>query len=258
MRLQGDNLDHLKQASVSLQSYLAQFDGVNGILDDMRPGKEEIKVSLRPGAESYGVDAQLIANQLRSAFFGQIADEIQVSKPENIEIEVRLNKAQAGDLQALANFPIMLADGNQLPLSAVAILENQRSYVRIQRINGLRTVTVMADVNNHKANSGETLAKVKSEWLVQINQQYPDVRIDFEGSAKETAKTGSSMAKGFLIGLFGLFAILSFQFRSYLEPTVVMLAIPLALLGCCGGIYCWGTICRCRRSWALSRWRGLW
>ncbi|QLE87325.1 efflux RND transporter permease subunit [Shewanella sp. Scap07] len=230
VRLQGDNLDHLKQASVSLQSYLAQFDGVNGILDDMRPGKEEIKVSLRPGAESYGVDAQLIANQLRSAFFGQIADEIQVG-PENIEIEVRLNKAQAGDLQALANFPIMLADGNQLPLSAVAILENQRSYVRIQRINGLRTVTVMADVNNHKANSGETLAKVKSEWLVQINQQYPDVRIDFEGSAKETAKTGSSMAKGFLIGLFGLFAILSFQFRSYLEPTVVMLAIPLALIG---------------------------
>lgn len=230
VRLQGDNLDHLKQASVSLQSYLAQFDGVNGILDDMRPGKEEIKVSLRPGAESYGVDGQLIANQLRSAFFGQIADEIQVG-PENIEIEVRLNKAQAGDLQALANFPIMLADGNQLPLSAVAILENQRSYVRIQRINGLRTVTVMADVNNHKANSGETLAKVKSEWLVQINQQYPDVRIDFEGSAKETAKTGSSMAKGFLIGLFGLFAILSFQFRSYLEPTVVMLAIPLALIG---------------------------
>ncbi|PPJ44293.1 hypothetical protein C0075_27485, partial [Rhizobium sp. KAs_5_22] len=80
-------------------------------------------------------DGQLIANQLRSAFFGQIADEIQVG-PENIEIEVRLNKAQAGDLQALANFPIMLADGNQLPLSAVAILENQRSYVRIQRING--------------------------------------------------------------------------------------------------------------------------
>ncbi|WP_394202464.1 efflux RND transporter permease subunit [Shewanella waksmanii] len=239
VRLQGDDLDHLKHVSVSLQSYLAQFDGVNGILDDMRPGKEEIKVSLRPGAESYGVDGQLIANQLRSAFFGQIADEIQVG-PENIEIEVRLNKLQAGDLQALANFPIMLADGNQLPLSSIALLENQRSYVRIQRIDGLRTVTVMADVNNRKANSAETLAKVRNEWLVQIQQQYPDVRVDFEGSAKETAKTGSSMAKGFMIGLFGLFAILSFQFRSYLEPTVVMLAIPLALIGVLWGHFLLG------------------
>lgn len=230
VRLQGDDLDMLKQASVSLQSYLAQFDGINGILDDMRPGKEEIKVSLRPGAETFGIDGQLVANQLRSAFFGQRADEVQVG-PENIEIEVRLNKVQAGDLHALANFPIILPDGNQLPLSAIAKLENQRSYVRIQRIDSQRSVTVMADVDNRKGNSTETLAKIQSDWLPQAIQDYPGVRVDFEGSAKETAKTGASLGKGFLIGMFGLFAILSFQFRSYLEPVVVMLAIPLALIG---------------------------
>ncbi|RTR36766.1 efflux RND transporter permease subunit [Shewanella canadensis] len=230
VRLQGDDLDMLKQASVSLQSYLAQFDGINGILDDMRPGKEEIKVSLRPGAETFGIDGQLVANQLRSAFFGQRADEVQVG-PENIEIEVRLNKVQAGDLHALANFPIILPDGNQLPLSAIAKLENQRSYVRIQRIDSQRSVTVMADVDNRKGNSTETLAKIQSDWLPQAIQDYPGVRVDFEGSAKETAKTGASLGKGFLIGIFGLFAILSFQFRSYLEPVVVMLAIPLALIG---------------------------
>ncbi|GIU38009.1 acriflavin resistance protein [Shewanella colwelliana] len=239
VRLQGDDLDTLKQASVSLQSYLAQFDGISGILDDMRPGKEEIKVSLRPGAETFGIDGQLVAAQLRSAFYGQTADEIQVG-PENIEIDVRLNTKQAGDLQALANFPIILADGSQLPLSAIAKLEDQRSYVRIQRINSLRTVTVMADVNNHSANANETLAKVKSEWLPQVTTQYPSLRVNFEGSAKETAKTGSSMAKGFMIGLFGLFAILSFQFRSYLEPTVVMLAIPLALIGVLWGHFLLG------------------
>ena len=239
VRLQGDDLDTLKQASVSLQSYLAQFDGISGILDDMRPGKEEIKVSLRPGAETFGIDGQLVAAQLRSAFYGQTADEIQVG-PENIEIDVRLNTEQAGDLQALANFPIILADGSQLPLSAIAKLENQRSYVRIQRINSLRTVTVMADVDNHSANANETLAKVKTEWLPQTAAQYPSLRVDFEGSAKETAKTGGSMAKGFMIGLFGLFAILSFQFRSYLEPTVVMLAIPLALIGVLWGHFLLG------------------
>jgi len=230
VRLQGDDLDKLKQASVSLQFYIAKFDGINGILDDMRPGKEEIKVSLRPGAEAFGIDGQLVANQLRSAFFGQRADEIQIG-PENIEIEVRLNKAQAGDLHALANFPIILPDGNQLPLSAIAKLENQRSYVRIQRIDSQRSVTVMADVDNRKGNAGETLAKIKSDWLPQAMQEYPGVKVDFEGSAKETAKTGASLGKGFIIGIFGLFAILSFQFRSYLEPVVVMLAIPLALIG---------------------------
>ncbi len=230
VRLQGLNLESLKQASVSLQSFLGQYQGINGILDDMRPGKGEVKVSLRPGAESFGVDGQMVASQLRSAFFGQLADEVQVG-PENIEIDVRLNKKQAGDLQALSNFPIMLSNGTQLPLSAVAELTYQRSYVRIGRVDGLRTVTVMADVDNTKGNAQETLAKVKSLWQPIAAKEFPDVRVNFEGSSKETAKTGSSLAKGFLIGIFGLFMLLSFQFRSYLEPFVVMLAIPMALIG---------------------------
>ncbi|MBR9729008.1 efflux RND transporter permease subunit [Shewanella intestini] len=239
LRIQGDNLTELKQASVSLQEYLSQFSGINGIMDDMRPGKEEVKVSLLPGAEAYGVDGQMVASQLRAAYFGQIADEIQVG-PENIEIDVRLNKKQAGDLQALANFPIMVADGSQLPLSSVAALDFQRSYVRIQRIHGLRTVTVMADVDNSIANSTETNAKIRNEWIPQMKQQFPHVRVDFEGSAKETAKTGTSLMKGFIFGLFGLFAVLSFQFRSYLEPVIVMIAIPLSLIGVLWGHFLLG------------------
>lgn len=230
VRLQHDDLATLKLASVDLQSYLSQFSGVNGILDDMRPGKEEVLVKLKDGAENYGVDGEMVASQLRAAYFGQTADDVQ-SGPENIEIQVRLNKQQAGDLQALANFPIMLSDGNQLPLSAVATLDFERSYVRIQRIESQRTVTVMADIDNSKANGSEIIAKVRNEFAKELRQKYPGLKVDYEGAAKETAKTGASFLQGFIIGLFGLFAILSFQFRSYIEPFVVMLAIPLALIG---------------------------
>ncbi|MCC4832931.1 efflux RND transporter permease subunit [Shewanella sp. 10N.7] len=230
VRLQHDDLETLKMASVDLQSYLSQFSGVNGILDDMRPGKEEVLVKLRDGAENYGVDGEMIASQLRAAYFGQTADDVQAG-PENIEIQVRLNKQQAGDLQALANFPIMLGDGNQLPLSAVATLDYERSYVRIQRIESQRTVTVMADIDNTKANGSEIVGKVRTEFANELREKYPGIKVDYEGAAKETAKTGASFMQGFIIGLFGLFAILSFQFRSYLEPFVVMLAIPLALIG---------------------------
>ena len=230
VRLQHDDLDLLKSASVELQTYLSQFEGVNGILDDMRPGKEEVLIKLKEGAENYGVDGQMIASQLRAAYFGETADEIQ-SGPENIEIQVRLNKSQAADLQALANFPIMLAEGQQLPLSSVAYLHFERSYVRIQRIGSLRTVTVMADIDNSKANGTEIVADMRNDFMPTLVAKYPGLKTDYEGAAKETAKTGQSLVKGFMIGIFGLFVILSFQFRSYLEPFVVMIAIPLALIG---------------------------
>jgi len=230
MRLQHDDLTVLKKAALELQGYLSQFSGVNGILDDMRPGKEEIVIKLKENAQNYGVDGQTVAAQLRAAYFGQTADNIQ-SGPESIEIQVRLNSAQAADIQALSNFPIILAAGKQLPLSSIATLESQRSFVRIQRIESQRTVTVMADIDSSKANGSEIVSKMRKEFMPVLVAQYPGLEIDYEGAAKESAKTGGSLLKGFLIGLFGLFAILSFQFRSYLEPVIVMLAIPLALIG---------------------------
>ncbi|WP_146449607.1 efflux RND transporter permease subunit [Vibrio kanaloae] len=230
IRAKHDDLSALKSASLDIQEYLNQFDGVHGVLDDMRMGKEEILVKLRPGAETYNVNGQMIASQLRAAFFGQTADEIQIGV-ENISIEVRLDKEQAGDLQQLANFPIITADGSQIPLAALATLDFQRNYVRIQRIDGLRTISIFGDIDNKKASSSAILAQFQKEEAAKLIQEYPGLRFDFEGEAKDAAKTGASMGKGFLLGLFGVFAILSYQFRSYLEPVVVMLAIPLAFIG---------------------------
>lgn len=230
VRVKHDDLDELKQASIDIQTYLNNFDGVTGVLDDMRMGKEEILVKLRPGSETYAVNGQMIAAQLRSAFFGQSADEIQLGV-ENISIEVRLNKTEAGDLQRLSNFPIITPNGSQIPLATLATLDFQRNYVRIQRIDGLRTISVFGDIDNKKASSTEIVRQFQVEEMPKLLQKYPGLRFDFEGEAKDSAKTGSSMGKGFLLGLFGVFIILSFQFRSYLEPFVVMLAIPLAFIG---------------------------
>ncbi|CCN38032.1 putative Acriflavin resistance protein [Vibrio nigripulchritudo SO65] len=230
IRAKHDDLEALKAASVEIQNYLNEFDGVHGVLDDMRLGKEEVLVKLRPGAETFGINGQMIAGQLRAAFFGQTADEIQIGV-ENIKIEVQLDKKQAGDLQQLANFPIIKSDGSQIPLGAIATLSFQRNYVRIQRIDGLRTISVYGDVDNAKASSSEIINQFRADEAPLLMSKYPGLRFDFEGEAKDAAKTGSSIASGFLLGLFGVFVILSYQFRSYLEPFVVMIAIPLALIG---------------------------
>ncbi len=230
IRMQHDELTALKAASLEVQDFLNEFDGVFGVLDDMRMGKQEVLVTLRPGAESFGVDGQMIASQLRAAYFGQKADDIQLG-PENIEVEVRFDKAEAGNLQTLASFPIILSDGSQVPLASITELSYQRNYVRIQRVDGLRTLSVYADLEHSKISSTEILTLFRQQEIPQLKAKYPGLRFNFEGEAKDTAETGQSMAIGFALGVFGVFVILSFQFRSYLEPFVVLLAIPLALIG---------------------------
>lgn len=60
---------------------------------------------------------------------------------------------------------------------------------------------------------------------------YPEISVQLEGQAKEGATTGASVRRNFIIGLIGIYMLLAFQFRGYLEPVVVISAIPMAAVG---------------------------
>jgi multidrug efflux pump subunit AcrB len=230
VRLEGDDLATLKSAAQELQAWLASFTGVTDLLDDLRPGKPEIQLRLREGAYGLGLDAAEIARQLRAAYYGDMADEIQVG-PESFEIDVRLAPAAQDSLGDLDNFEVALPGGRRVPLSTVALLETGRGVARIARVDGRRTVTVRGEVDSQLTNLGQILALTSQRFLPGLAERYPDVAVSLQGEADEQAKTGSSLRRGFMLGLLGVFLLLSFQFRSYVEPVIVMLAIPLALIG---------------------------
>jgi multidrug efflux pump subunit AcrB len=230
IRLYGADLTQLKAASQELQGWLARYRGVFDLTDDLRPGKPELRLRLREGALALGLDATLVASQLRAAFYGTTASEIQVNS-QAYEIDVRLARADRASLSDLEAFRIITPGGAQVPLSAVATLERDRGFSRIQRVDGVRTVTVSGDLDTRIANAREIVNHTQHEFMPELFERYPGVSAGVEGQSKDTAKTGSSMLRSFAIGLVGVFVLLSFQFRSYAEPVVVMLVIPLALMG---------------------------
>ncbi|MDP5214749.1 efflux RND transporter permease subunit [Pseudoalteromonas tunicata] len=230
IRLHAQNLDHLMQAGAKLKAQLAHYDGVNNILDDLRIGKEEWNIRLLPGALAYGVDGQMVSAQLRSAFFGEVADEIQ-RNTDTVEIFVQLQAQDKERLAQLKNYPIILADGSQHPLSALAELTAMRGVTRLNRVDGERTLTITADVDTNLGNTNEIVTQLQRTVMVDIMAQWQDISVSYEGEIKNGGQTGKSIGGKFLLGLIGIFVILSFQFRSYFEPIMVMIAIPLALIG---------------------------
>ena len=230
IRLQGEDLSELKAASLALQGWLAQYRGAFNITDDLRPGKPEVRIRLQDGAAPLGVDSRMIADQLRSAFFGTTVDEIQVGG-ESFEIDLRLAQKDRDSLADLDDFTIATASGALIPLSAVADLELGRGYSRIKRVDGLRTVTVQGDVDTALANANEIIADTQARFFPTLLADFPGVRLALEGENKEAGTTQQSMVKGFVLGLIGVYLLLSFQFRSFVEPLVVMIIIPFAFIG---------------------------
>ncbi len=234
IRLQGNDLKELKSASLDLQKWLRGYSGSFNVTDDLRPGKPEIRVRLKDGASPLGVNAQMIADQLRTAFFGSTVDEIQ-RNGESYEVDVRLRPQDRDSLSDLDYFTISTSEGRLIPLSAIADVTFGRGYSRINRVNGVRTITIQGDVNTAVANAGELLADTQKRFFVDMGKTYPGVEFALEGANKNAATTQKSMVRGFVLGLIGVFLLLSFQFKSYAEPFVVMIIIPFAFIGAVGG-----------------------
>lgn len=230
IRLQGENLQDLKSASLELQQWLSQYHGVEDVSDDLRPGKPELRLTLREGSYALGVDAATIANQLRAGFYGTTADEMQVG-PESYEIDVRLSDPDKNSLDDLQDFRVVTASGDQVPLGTITDISLDRGYARIHRIDNRRTITVTGDVDTRYANARQIVNDTQENFLPELLQSYPSVSVSLEGQAAESAETGSSMARGFIIGLVAIFILLSFQFRSYIEPLAVIAIIPLGFVG---------------------------
>ena len=234
IRLAGDDLGQLKAAATELRSWLGGYRGAFDIGDDLRPGKPEIRLRLRDGAGSLGVDARMIATQLRAAYFGKTASEIQVGR-EAYDVDLRLAGRDRDSLADLEYFTVVTPTGAEVPLGAIAVIEQGRGFARINRINGRRTVTIRGDIDTRIANASQIVADTKSRFLPELRRRHPNVAASFEGQEREAGTTASSIRTGFIVGLVGVFLLLSFQFQSYTQPILIMLAIPMALIGAIWG-----------------------
>jgi len=228
--LKGDDLVALKAASLELQDWLWQYQGVTSILDDLRPGKREMRIRLNDAAGPMGVNAAMIADQLRSAYFGTTVSEMQVDG-QLLEVTAQFEEEARGSFRQFDDFIITRPDGSFVPLGVVADIEFGQGYGRINRENGVRTVTVQGSIDTRTANANAIVGDTLARFVPELLARHPGVQLDVEGQNAEAGKTQKSMLAGFLIGLIGVFLLLSFLFRSYVEPVVVMLVIPLSLAG---------------------------
>ena len=231
VHLSGENLDELKAAAIDLRGFFAGFDGVRDVSDDLRPGKPEYVVTVRPAAASaLGVSARGIADQLRRAFRGDTGIEIQ-DRTGAVDIIARLALPDRDSIDDIRDLTIKGPEDALVPLSAVADIAEGRGYSRIHRIDGIRTVTVEGSIDPDVANSRELLELMKKDFLPRLKAAWPGVSLTIVGESKETATTGASLRLSLIIGIIGVYLILAFQLRSYVEPFAVLAAIPLGGIG---------------------------
>lgn len=239
LRLFHDNIDQLANASQDLLKEVEQYTGVLNAKQDLNVGIPEIGMTLTADGQALGLTPLMIANQLRGAFMGESLDDIRVGEYQ-YAIDVKLNDLHRQDMNDLLAFELQLNDGSTVLLPNAVELRETREWSSVTQRNGARSVTIQADVDGRVANADAITADLKTFVLPDIVERYPGIRFEIAGQAANSAETVASIIRGFLIGIAGVYLILSFQFRSYSEPFVVLLTIPMAFLGVVWGHYLMG------------------
>ncbi|MEM9640778.1 MAG: efflux RND transporter permease subunit [Pseudomonadota bacterium] len=219
-----------------LRQGLANIPGVFQILDDASAGRLEYKLALKPEARLYGVTLQDLAMQTRDGFFGVEATTVQRGQ-DSVEVMVRFPRQDRDSLSDLLDTRIASPTGDLIPLSTVAQLEEGLSPSEIQRQNGRRVTTITADVDQSIITNGEANRIIREDLLPPLLDANPGLNAGFGGEQETQGDAQAALGQALGIAMFVIFALLALVFRSFVQPIVVMIAIPLGLIGAVTGHY---------------------
>ena len=228
-QLSHNNLETLERAAVRMAEGLREYGGVREINDGFQEGKEQLDFTLRPEARARGITEQILARQLRDAFFGAEAVRQQRGRDE-LRVLVRRPLSERQSMADIERMLIRTPDGGEIPLNEAAQIRRGRSYTQIQRLDGRRRVNVTGAVE-FGTNANRVQQQAQLELVPRILSEFPGLRIEPGGQAKRQAETMGALGVGFLMALLGMFALLAVAFKSYIQPLIILTAIPFGIFG---------------------------
>ena len=234
IQLSSYEIDKLRQLAVATKEKLSQYPGVIDISDSFRGGKPELKLDITPKAESLGLSLQDLGRQVRQGFFGEEAQRIQRGR-DDVRVMVRYPAEERRSVGTLEGMRIRTPNGSEVPFSTVATAQMGRGFATISRVDRQRTITVTADVDPAVTTANEVLGDMDAKFFPDLVRRAPGFAYSFEGQQRDQQETLEGLAQGFALVVLGIFAMMAIPFRSYLQPLIVLSAVPFGIVGAIWG-----------------------
>ncbi|MHA6281309.1 efflux RND transporter permease subunit [Salinimicrobium sp. CAU 1759] len=223
------DINVLEKASMAFSKRMAEFQNTRDISDNYNKGKQQFDFKLLPEGRNLGLTSNEVGRQVRDAFYGALAMR-QMRSINEIEVRVKLPLEERRNIQNLENFLIRTQQGVEVPLLDVVRIERDEAFTSINRRDGRRVVNVGMDVE--PANTvGQVLAAIQTEVLPQLRGDFPGLTWTFEGSQADMRESTDTLWNTFSMAMLIIYVLLAIAFSSYVQPLIVMTAIPFGIVG---------------------------
>ena len=230
VKVRGDDFAELRAATDHLAEFLSTVNGVRDISDDDSPGRDQLTLRLnREALQQSGLNAASVARTIRLYVDGEIVTFMQ-DRGEKVEVRVRAEPETMAGIDQLLNQPVPLPTGGYVSLRELVHYETGPSKGSIRHYNFRRTITLEADIDRELINEIQASSMVLAEWE-NIRGRFPNVTLDFSGALDDIQESLDAMILLFAFGIGLIYLIIGTQFRSYLQPFMILVTVPLAFTG---------------------------
>lgn len=224
------NGDDLTAAVLDIKAEMESYGAVTRAWDGLESSAKELQFTLKPGAETLGINLQDLTRQVRGAFFGVEVQRLP-RNGQDVRVMVRYPTDARENIDSLRNLRIRTAAGVEVPLYSVAEVTIVDGVSRIRRRDRQQVEYTGARVRGGSAVVTEIKADLEKNFFPQWELRHPRVNRVLVGDDEATSTFRSEI---FLYGgmiLILMYMLLAIAFRSYAQPLLIMVAIPFALVG---------------------------
>lgn len=230
VKIKSDDYPELRAAADALLVEVARLPGVKDLTDDDVSGRSEMRLMLnREKLARTGVNPAEVARLLRLYGEGELVATTR-DGGEKVEVVVRARQESLNDVTELLQRVVPLADGRSVQLGELVDHELRLSKGYIRHYQLTRAITVEADLERSQIDTVEANDRLKAAWA-QLQPRFPGVELDFSGELEDIQESLDAMGKLFVLGIGLIYLILATQFRSYWQPLIILLTVPLAFTG---------------------------
>ncbi|WP_377154775.1 efflux RND transporter permease subunit [Roseateles sp. UC29_93] len=235
----GSDPEVLTQVAKDFAEKVKKIKGAVDVDTTVKPGLPAFAVKLRDNAvRELGLNAVQVASSLRAYVNGDIATYWTTPDGNQVEVLLRLPKAQRQSIEQMRNLPVAFAkDGSPISLEQVATIEPVFNPEVIRRQNLQRREAVYAGVQGRPG--GDVNADVQK--LIKETQLPPGISFMVDGDGKQQAEAFNGLLIAMGLALIFIYIVLASQFGSFVQPIAIMASLPLALIGVMVALLLWKT-----------------
>jgi multidrug efflux pump subunit AcrB len=239
VRLKGEDLEQLAALADEAKRRIAGLPEAQDVRVDYDRSTPEIRVDLdrARAAERFGVSPEQVSAALLTAFYGVEVGRMWV-EGERVDVRLQASEAHAQTLDDARELPLRTSSGALVPLGAVADVHLGLAPNAIFRHDTQRAITVRAEAA--PGASSVTLETAAQEALASLALP-PGFSLGYGGESEERDRSYRSLLVALQWGVLLIFVIMAIQFDSLLQPLIVLLSVPLAVVGVTAGLLLTGT-----------------